>query len=124
MPALAITITTARSNEITRLHELVKGLHHSGVRVLRNQAMALENPQRKTMACRPWRYQCARIATRGRAFAMVPNDAATITLVHNPEAIDYLHQTDTDIIMSGHTHGAIMDGICARQKTSFPGRAF
>jgi predicted MPP superfamily phosphohydrolase len=91
------------------LYELVKGLHHSGVRVLRNQAVALRIRREKLWLVGLgdlWRQDC----DPDRAFASVPDDAATITLVHNPEAVDYLEHTAADTIMCGHTHGAKIDG--------------
>jgi predicted MPP superfamily phosphohydrolase len=100
------------------LHELVKGLHHSGVRVLRNQAMALKIRKEKLWLVGLGDLMFEDCDPR-RAFATVPDDAATITLVHNPDAVDYLHHTGTDTIMCGHTHGAKVDGNNPVRPTRF-----
>lgn len=88
--------------------ELVKNLHNNGIRVLRNQATALKIRGEKL-----WLVGLGDLQQKDfhpiRAFASVPEEAATITLVHNPEAANYLEYTDTDTIMSGHTHGARME---------------
>jgi predicted MPP superfamily phosphohydrolase len=55
----------------------------------------------------------------GRAFAIVPENAATITLVHNPEAIHHLDHSDTDTVICGHTHGATLDGLKPGRKHPF-----
>lgn len=99
-------------------YELIKGLHHSGVRVLRNQAAALKIRREKLWLvglgdlmredCHP-----------GRAFATVPHDAAAITLVHNPDAVDYLEHIAAGTIMSGHTHGAAIDAVNPTRKNRF-----
>jgi predicted MPP superfamily phosphohydrolase len=100
------------------LFELVKGLHLSGVRVLRNQAIALKIRKEKLWLVGLGDLMCED-CDPDRAFATVPDDAATITLVHNPDAVDYLHHTDTDTIMCGHTHGAKVDGNNPTRPTRF-----
>jgi predicted MPP superfamily phosphohydrolase len=40
-----------------------------------------------------------------RAFAAVPNAAATILLCHNPDGKDSLRRNRWDLMLSGHTHG-------------------
>ncbi|MDO8302261.1 MAG: metallophosphoesterase [Sedimentisphaerales bacterium] len=98
--------------------EFVKGLHHSNVRVLRNQAMALKIRREKLWLVGLGDLLCDDCDPH-KAFATVPSDAATITLVHNPEAVDYLEHVAAETIMCGHTHGAKMEGANPTRKHRF-----
>jgi uncharacterized protein len=98
--------------------ELVKGLHHNGVRVLRNQATALKIRSEKL-----WLVGLGDLlrddCDPDRAFASLPSDAVSITLVHNPDAIDHLADVETDAVMCGHTHGAKVDANNPTRTTRF-----
>jgi predicted MPP superfamily phosphohydrolase len=90
-----------RSYKIT---ELIKALQDNGIKVLRNQSRAISIGSDKLWLIGLgdlWCSDCQPI----RAFASVPQDAPTIALVHNPEAIDFLKKSSADAILSGHTHG-------------------
>jgi predicted MPP superfamily phosphohydrolase len=88
------------------LKKIVHGLERVGVRVLRNEALALERKGEKVHVAGVDDYWESSYNLT-KALQGVPEDACRILLSHNPdvnEDIDNMKER-LDFIISGHTHG-------------------
>ena len=105
------------TGNITRFHKagsadlhrfLVEGLTSVGVKVVENRAEAISVGGEQLWIAGLgdlWSGQF----DAGAAFRDVPAEAAVITLVHNPDAIEELGNWPASAILAGHTHGGQVD---------------
>jgi predicted MPP superfamily phosphohydrolase len=89
-------------------HELAdrleQGLEERGIRVLRNQAMAIERPDGRVWIVGLEDFWSLRFSTE-QALANTNLDEPIIALSHNPDTIYALAKAGVQWVISGHTHG-------------------
>ena len=87
------------------LYEMMGGMENCGIKVLCNESAVLEKTGRQL-----WFVGLGDLWANdfepAKAFAGVNEQAAVITLAHNPESIRHLDGFGYDAILCGHTHGA------------------
>lgn len=85
--------------------DIVAGaLAERGIRVLRNQAWALEKDGKRTWVAGVDDALEGK-ADLTRSVAGIPGDEATILLAHEPDFADYATKFPVDLQLSGHSHG-------------------
>lgn len=87
-----------------RMCGMIDGMENHGISVLRNDSTVLEIDGSQL-----WLVGLGDLWANDfrpeAAFKNVPDNAAVIALVHNPDGLDHLHDYSIDAVMSGHTHG-------------------
>lgn len=101
-------IRGVRSVRQKQLDYLISGMREAGIRVLRNEAQALEIEGERL-----WMVGLGDLWSEDfqpvKAFAEVPEGEATIALAHNPDCFELLRGFTADVMLSGHTHGGQMN---------------
>jgi predicted MPP superfamily phosphohydrolase len=86
------------------LDRLTGGMEDSGVTVLRNESTALDIDGHPLWLVGLGDLRVGDFRPQ-QAFADVPEDQATIALMHNPRGVEHLGDFAAHAVMSGHTHG-------------------
>lgn len=100
--------------------QLSAGLEQSGLKILRNESQAISIGRERLYLVGlgdTWSGDCL----PQQAFADVPRNAAVLTLVHNPDAIEYLQHSRASVVLCGHTHGARHAAPAKRPRGVFSG---
>ncbi|MBN2315890.1 MAG: metallophosphoesterase [Sedimentisphaerales bacterium] len=86
------------------LCRLIQGMEANGITVLRNEATVLNINGHPLWFVGLGDLWIGDFQPE-KAFANVPTDQVTITLVHNPRGIEHLGEFPAHAVVSGHTHG-------------------
>lgn len=86
------------------LCHLIRGMEDNGITVLRNESTLL-NINGSTLCFVGLGDLRVGDFHPQKAFADVPDDLATIVLMHNPRGVEYLSAFPVHAVVSGHTHG-------------------
>jgi hypothetical protein len=86
------------------MHKMIARMEYHGINVLRNESMPLHIDGADL-----WMVGLGDLWAKDfkphKAYKNVPAGMPVITLMHNPEGMEHLHEYQTDAVMSGHTHG-------------------
>lgn len=82
--------------------EQVEPLEEKGMRVLLNESVDLGNNLYLAGVDDPHLYMCEDL---DEAFIDIPEESASILLVHSPECVEEAVKKKADIYLCGHTHG-------------------
>ena len=94
--------SSSRRNQL--LNRLTRGMETSGITVLRNEATVLDIDGHPLWLVGLGDLRVGDFRPH-EAFAGVPEDQATIALMHNPRGVEHLGEYEAHAVMSGHTHG-------------------
>jgi len=114
------SMSSRRRNSLLR--QMTRGMQANGITVLRNESIVLDIDGYPL-----WLVGLGDLREGDfhpqSAFADIPEDEATIALVHNPRGVDQLHEFGVHAVVSGHTHG-VKARIPAGRILNFKSRRF
>jgi hypothetical protein len=88
-----------------RARQLSDKLQAVGIQLVQNQAAHLESPSGQTLFFLGTGSHMAHKADPGKALQDVPEEAARVVIMHNPETFSDFPASTAPLALAGHTHG-------------------